>query len=103
MSRKRLIAATLLLCLIATPAVYAGYTGAIAQKFSRGVGNVIYSPLEIPLQVSQEITTEDYVYAIPKGLLQGFFYAVGRFVVGAYEVLTFPIPQKQIIPNFNQA
>ncbi len=102
MSRKRLIIATVLFCLIATPAVHASYTDAIAQKFSRGVGNVIYSPLEIPFQVSNEIATEDYVYAVPKGLLRGLFYTVGRLVVGAYEVLTFPIPQNQIIPNFNQ-
>ena len=102
MSRKRLIIATILICLTAVPAVQAGYTDSIAQKFSRGVGNVLYSPLEIPFQVSNEIATEDYVYAVPKGLLKGLFYTVGRLVVGAYEILTFPIPQNQIIPNFNQ-
>ena len=102
MSRKRLIIATVLICLMAVPAVQASYTDSVAQKFSRGIGNVLYSPLEIPFQVSQEIATDDYVYAIPKGVFKGLVYAVGRLLVGAYEVVTFPIPQNKIIPNFNQ-
>lgn len=104
MSRSRLclVCTILLFVFLVSPNVFASYTEGVAQKFSRGVGNVVYSPLEIPLQVSHEINSDDYVYAIPKGALRGLVYGVGRLGVGAYEFVTFPVPQKPIIANFNQ-
>lgn len=104
MSRSRLclVCTILLFVFLVSPNALASYTEDVAQKFSRGVGNVIYSPLEIPLQVSNEINSDDYVYAIPKGTFRGLMYGIGRLGVGAYEVVTFPVPQKPIIANFNQ-
>ncbi|MBI4431753.1 MAG: exosortase system-associated protein, TIGR04073 family [Candidatus Omnitrophica bacterium] len=102
MSTKRLMGFLLLFIFLTSAAARASYTEGVAQKLGRGVGNVIYSPLEIPLRVDHEITSDDYVYGVPKGALKGIVYAVGRLTVGAYEVATFPIPQDQIISNFNQ-
>ena len=101
-SRLCLVCALLLFVFVFSSSAQANYTENVAQKFSRGVGNVIYAPLEIPFQVSNEINSDDYVYAIPKGAFRGLMYTVGRLGVGAYEVVTFPVPQKPIIPNFNQ-
>ena len=101
-SRLCLVCTIFLFVFVLASSAQASYTEGVAQKFSRGVGNVLYSSLEIPLQVSNEINSDDYVYAIPKGALRGLVYTVGRLGVGAYEVVTFPIPQKTIIPNFNQ-
>ena len=80
----------------------AAYTQAVAQKLSRGFGNILYSPMEIPLHVSTEMNGDDYVYALPKGGFLGLIYGVGRLSAGAYEASTFFIPQDPIIPNFNK-
>lgn len=102
--RKLFVAGAILsFVFLNAPFAEAAYTAGVAQKFSRGVGNIVYAPAEIFLQVSNEMTSEDYVYAAPKGLLKGLFYAAGRLVVGAYEVVTFFVPQDPIIPNFNEA
>ena len=101
-SRLCLVCTIFLFVFVLSSSAEASYTENVAQKFSRGVGNVVYSPLEIPLQVSNEMNSDDYVYAIPKGTFRGLMYTVGRLGVGAYEVVTFPVPQKPIIPNFNQ-
>jgi len=76
------------------------YVDRIADKFSRGLGNIVYAGGELPRQIAHEVAAEDYVYGIPKGIVKGAFYTVGRAITGVYEAVTFVIPQDQIIPNF---
>lgn len=61
-------------------------------KFGRGVINVILSPLEVYYQVRKMEKANNewisWIGGIPKGLL---FFPL-RLVVGAYDIVTFPIP-----------
>lgn len=103
MRKKLFLTSFLLMAMFAAYAAEASYTGDVSNKLGRGLGNVLYSPFEIPHRVSTEMVGEDYVYAFPKGLVKGAFHAVGRAVVGVYETVTFVVPQQPIIPDFNEA
>lgn len=61
-------------------------------KLSRGVVNIVTSPLEFITQYM--VLEEDHNTAVSVlgGVVYGAGYTVTRILAGAYEVITFPIP-----------
>lgn len=64
-------------------------------KLSRGIVNVLTSPLEYIGQTAIVGENNNKMVAFFGGLVRGTFYTVVRAVGGVYEIVTFPIP----IPN----
>ncbi|MFC1703586.1 exosortase system-associated protein, TIGR04073 family [Candidatus Omnitrophota bacterium] len=62
------------------------------SKLGRGLGNFAFACFEIFVQADKEWKKHKNVVAIPTGVAKGLLYFGQRTVVGAYEVLTFPIP-----------
>ncbi len=66
--------------------------GTIRRKMQRGFLNIALSPMEISHEV---VNTQKYDSALPTwiaGLIKGSAKAFGRVFVGAYEIVTLPIP-----------
>jgi len=63
------------------------------SKLGRGISNIVFSWSEVfaqPAKMAEE--GERWPIAAIGGGLKGVFVAVERVMVGAYEALTFPIP-----------
>ena len=94
---KKKIAAVLVLAVllvgIGQPAFAEQDTGRlIATKLFRGIANAGTGWMEIPKQIILTSQEEGTWKGISWGLVRGIGYAVGRSVVGGYEIATFPIP-----------
>ncbi len=63
-----------------------------ADKFVRGLVNIVTAPLELPRRLRQRTQGDNTVRGWTLGTTQGLGYVVVRFVAGTYEVLTFPAP-----------
>jgi putative exosortase-associated protein (TIGR04073 family) len=68
-----------------------------ASKFARGLVNTVFGWLEIPRQMVKVKEAENYAVGgeftgFFWGPLKGLGYFLGRFLVGGYELATFPIP-----------
>lgn len=66
-----------------------------AEKLSRGIVNIITSPIEIAKQVDlgwkrSTANKQNASVGIFSGLCKGLVYTVGRMGSGAWDVLTFP-------------
>ena len=74
------------------------FEGEMSAKFTRGVTNTFFGWTEVvatPVNMSQDIRRGPFsIFFL--GLPYGIIRAVGRTVVGAYEVSTFYAPQKPI-------
>ena len=68
----------------------ARFTG--TRKLSRGVANIIYGILEIPVEIQKVNAREGSTVAYSYGIIHGIKKTGVRFGYGVYEVLTFPIP-----------
>jgi putative exosortase-associated protein (TIGR04073 family) len=66
--------------------------GTPLRKLQRGFLNVALSPIEISTELSKEVHNDTLPPSWVAGLGRGSFYAVGRALVGVYEIVTFPIP-----------
>ena len=64
----------------------------IMTKLFRGIVNAATGWIEIPKQVSKEWSASGPGKGLTLGFGKGIGYAVGRSVVGGYEIVTFPIP-----------
>jgi putative exosortase-associated protein (TIGR04073 family) len=86
-------------------AVVLGFTVAIAalisfnvsaddpfRKLGRGVVNVGFGALEIPMKVYDVNQEEGGLAALTYGLFKGIGYFVAREVIGVVEIVTFPMP-----------
>lgn len=70
------------------------------MKFARGAVNMISAPLEIPNQIYilADHADENSRYGVETaaGAIEGLFTGIGiglwRFVVGTYDLITFPVP-----------
>ena len=62
------------------------------RKLGRGISNVAFGVFEVLIQPYRINETEGGVAALTYGVLKGVFYFGGRVVVGAVEIVTFPIP-----------
>lgn len=66
--------------------------GTIRRKMQRGFLNIALSPFEISHEV---VATQKYDSVFPTwiaGLVKGSAKAVGRVLIGTYEIVTLPIP-----------
>ncbi len=78
-----------------TPSVFSAEIapeGTMRRKLQRGFLNIALSPFEISHEI---VNTQKYETALPTwiaGTIKGSAKAVGRVMVGAYEIVTTPIP-----------
>jgi putative exosortase-associated protein (TIGR04073 family) len=77
----------------------AGVTTASAQdpihKAGRGATNILAGWIELPKNFSLGMQEDNPVLGAVWGLAKGVGLGVTRMVLGAYEVVTFPIPYPQ--------
>ena len=66
--------------------------GTPQRKLQRGFLNVALSPIEISHELSKEVRNDTFPPSWVAGLGRGSIYAVGRALVGVYEMVTFPLP-----------
>jgi putative exosortase-associated protein (TIGR04073 family) len=64
----------------------------ITRKLLRGVGNIAFGWVEIPRQISADIQDMDVFTGTFTGLYKGVQRTVIRDVVGAWEIVSFPLP-----------
>ena len=105
---KKLVLMVLALILVfafaAAPAVQAAEEPAAAKdswimlpmmKLGRGIANVAFGALELPIQWYEVQNEYGGIAGITYGTLKGLCYVVAREVVGVVEIVTFPFP----LPN----
>ena len=71
------------------------------RKLSRGIVNVAFGALEIPMCIIDTNTEEGGIAAVVYGTLKGVTRCVGREVVGVLEIVTFlmPLPGTTVEPR----
>ncbi len=97
--RFLVIAAALLGCMVLAPQeaeargpLYrTNYPSKITYKLWSGMGNVLFSWCEIPIEVNREIQNTDPFTGTFVGAGKGLWYTGRRFVLGAVDVVTFPV------------
>ncbi|MCX5678475.1 MAG: exosortase system-associated protein, TIGR04073 family [Candidatus Omnitrophica bacterium] len=62
------------------------------RKLGRGLANCLTFPIEIPNRISDVNNSDGPMAAVTYGLVKGTVMSLFRAMIGAYEVLTFPIP-----------
>jgi len=73
---------------VETPAVLTQ----VATKFARGVANLTTGWVEFPKQIYLVGHKEGWVSGAIRGPIEGLGMFIARTVVGAYDILTFPLP-----------
>jgi len=68
------------------------YADSPLKKLGRGAANIVTSPFEIPCRIGEANNEDGPFAAFTYGILNGIFRMGLRIVVGAYEIVTFPIP-----------
>lgn len=93
---SKMLAALLVLLVFSFPLIAAEVEiqgeGTFQRKLQRGFLNVALSPFEISNELSKEVRNDTLPPSWFAGLGRGSIYAVGRALVGVYEMVTFPIP-----------
>ena len=75
---------------------YSSQTGrGVVTKLFRGIANAATGWLEIPKQISLEWQSGGAGRGATVGFAKGIGWAVARSVIGAYEIVTFPVPVPQ--------
>ena len=62
------------------------------MKLGRGITNVAFGVFEIPMRWTEVNNDQGGLAGITYGTLKGVCYFVARVVVGAVDIVTFPIP-----------
>lgn len=75
------------------------YMNSVGSKFGRGVENIVTSPAEIPCTMESEMHQGDRIIRFFTGAIKGTFLFLRRAVVGATEIVTFPVPMDRTIPR----
>lgn len=70
----------------------AAHAETMLKKLGRGMANVLTCPVEIFYRIGEANAESGPIAGITWGLLNGFYRMGTRGLVGAYEVVTFPIP-----------
>ena len=94
MKLKIFVAVLLAVIFIASVSFAGGDYGSdgMLKKLGRGIANVFTCPLEVAKGVGDANYESGPVAAMTYGLISGFYKTGVRFVVGAYEIVSFPIP-----------
>lgn len=66
--------------------------GKMGEKLGRGTANVFTSVVEVPKNISNEWRKSDPVTGFVVGSVKGCGWWGVRTVVGAFEIVTFPVP-----------
>lgn len=74
----------------------ADYGTVIGNKLKSGMFNLTLSPLEIPKNVINTTNETNLALGATGGVLKGLLHMAGRFMAGAVDTLTFPIPSEPI-------
>jgi len=86
------------LFVIAMPSAMANdYSDQVVDKFSRGFANTLTGWVELPKNVVNVSKEQNIGMGLTVGLLKGIAHSVGRTVVGAVELVTFFVPNKQVV------
>ncbi|MBI1290420.1 exosortase system-associated protein, TIGR04073 family [bacterium] len=67
------------------------YPSKITSKLGRGIGNLLFCWVEIPIEVNEEIQNTDPVTGTVVGIGEGLFYTVQRLGLSVVDIITFPI------------
>ncbi len=78
-----------------------GLASGIAEKFGRGLSNIAFSIFEFPYRIGKEMEVTDPIAALGSGALKGVAWAAARLVVGAFDTVTFFIPTRPMIREFD--
>ncbi|MBR7121517.1 MAG: exosortase system-associated protein, TIGR04073 family [Lentisphaeria bacterium] len=62
------------------------------EKLGRGITNVAFSVLEIPMKWSEVSSEQGALAGLTYGTLRGVCYTVARIGVGVIDIVTFPFP-----------
>ena len=62
------------------------------DKLGRGAANTVTGWLELPIQITRTTELEGSLAGLSVGLIRGLGSSLGRTTVGAYETLTFLLP-----------
>ena len=62
------------------------------KKGSRGIANLLTSVFEIPTSIQEKLYDEGPLAALTYGVFDGIYKCGIRTIVGAYELVTFPLP-----------
>ncbi|MFC1576435.1 exosortase system-associated protein, TIGR04073 family [Candidatus Omnitrophota bacterium] len=65
------------------------------EKLGRGAANLATSPYEVIYRINEVTDEKGSGYGLTWGLGYGIVRTLTRAVVGAYELITFPIPMPQ--------
>jgi len=83
---------TLLAMTMTTTPAHAAVEGGPIRKLSRAAANLVTGWLELPLQVMQTTERSGSLAGLTQGIGRGVVLGLGRTLVGAIELVTFPIP-----------
>lgn len=84
---KTLCVMTMIVMLSAPPAS----ASSPLRKLGRGVANLLTGWIELPAQITTETEINGSWSALTVGVLKGTAFTVGRTVLGAVEIATFPL------------
>ncbi len=77
------------------------YWSGAGRKFGRGLANVAFGWMEIPMGINEVSNKDNPVAASTWGPIYGTGKALRRTAVGVYEAVTFPIPSDPALePEF---
>ena len=88
-------AAVLLLVVFGMSALPAAAESTMIMKLGRGIANVVFGPLELPIQVQETKLKHGGIAGLTYGTLRGVAFVVARLCVGVVDIVTFPFP----LPN----
>lgn len=91
MNKKAIIISIIIVSLFAIQSISFAQNNML-RKLGRGVANVATGAIEVPKAIQETFYEEGPVAAVSWGLLDGLYKFVARTVVGAYEIVSFPIP-----------
>ncbi len=71
--------------------------GRMQHKLGRGFANLFTGVVEVPKNISREWRRSDPATGVIVGGVKGVGWAATRMAVGAFEIVTFPVP---VPPNY---
>jgi len=90
--RREIFILFLIICIWGLLTVDLVYAGDPIEKLGRGITNVATGWVEIPKEIGRNVEKSGDMAGLIVGSFKGIAKAIGRTVVGVYEVVTFLIP-----------
>ena len=97
MARKKWITAAVFL--LAMAAARPSEASTPFNKLGRGVGNLLTGWLELPVQIMRTTESDGSFAGMFVGPIKGLVFGVGRTLVGAFETVTFILPNHASGPD----